>query len=246
MPAVVGVAWTVFAIMTFVKYKLISLTLSSPVHFLLTPNPLKTLSLFSIGFIKYYQSRRDNQLSSTIVTMIALTLILTTVSLLPVDIFLVSATVDKHTGLKKLWADRDTIYWITLTVQIMYYGKSFLVHVVEMCVVLKKQTTMQTVFYGSIVAFSFFVIPCAYFYYSQQEDNIDLLTQTTKHARRIKAFKYSIFVSSIGVVLFLFGLFLKPTILPPHIDLEWFKNLLTESSKSFFVSPMRLLKFYIN
>lgn len=146
MPAVVGVAWTVFAIMTFVKYKLISLTLSSPVHFLLTPNPLKTLSLFSIGFIKYYQSRRDNQLSSTIVTMIALTLILTTVSLLPVDIFLVSATVDKHTGLKKLWADRDTIYWITLTVQIMYYGKSFLVHVVEMCVVLKNKQQCKQYF----------------------------------------------------------------------------------------------------
>lgn len=31
--------------------------------------------------------------------------------------------------------------------------------------------------------------------------------------------------------LFLFGLFLKPNILPPHIDLDWFRNLLIESRK---------------
>lgn len=55
--------------------------------------------------------------------MIALALIFATVALLPIDIFLVSSTVDTHTGLKKLWADKDTIYWMTFTVQIMYYGK---------------------------------------------------------------------------------------------------------------------------
>ena len=55
--------------------------------------------------------------------MVALTLILSTVALLPIDIFLVSSTVDAETGLKKLWADSDTIYWMTFTVQIMYYSK---------------------------------------------------------------------------------------------------------------------------
>lgn len=80
------------------------------------------LSLFSIGFTRYYQSKRDSELSATIVTMVALTFIFATVALLPIDVFLVSSTVDSHTGLKKLWADGDTIYWMTFTVQIMYYS----------------------------------------------------------------------------------------------------------------------------
>jgi uncharacterized membrane protein YbhN (UPF0104 family) len=83
---------------------------------------IKALSLFSIGFIKYYQSKRESEISVTIVTMASLTLIFATVTLLPIDIFLVSSTVDKQTGLKKLWADSDTIYWMTVTVQILYYG----------------------------------------------------------------------------------------------------------------------------
>lgn len=81
------------------------------------------------------------------------------------------------------------------------------------------------VFYGSIAAFSFFVIPYAYFYYEEKEEG------HTKAQRRSSAVKYATIFVSIGGLLFLFGLFLKPTILPPHIDLEWFKNLLTESRK---------------
>lgn len=57
--------------------------------------------------------------------MVALTFVLSTVALVPIDVFLVSSTVDTHTGLKKLWADSDTIYWMTFTVQIMYYGTFF-------------------------------------------------------------------------------------------------------------------------
>ena len=81
-------------------------------------------------------------------------------------------------------------------------------------------------FYGSIVAFSFFVIPYAYFYYEEYEEE-----GQSKSQRRLSALKYTIFSVAIVGLLFLFGLFLKPNILPPHIDLDWFKNLLTESRK---------------
>ncbi|KAL0138700.1 hypothetical protein V8B55DRAFT_1517051 [Mucor lusitanicus] len=191
MPAAVGVAWTVFAITAL------------------------CLSLFSIAFTKYYQSRRDSELSATVVTMVALALIFATVALLPIDIFLVSSTVDSHTGLKKLWADKDTIYWMTFTVQIMYY-----------------------VFYGSIVAFSFFVIPYAYFYYEEYEEE-----GQSKSQRRLSALKFTIFTVSIVGCLFLFGLFLKPNILPPHIDLDWFKHLLTESRTSGMAPGLSLIPF---
>ncbi|KAI7891161.1 uncharacterized protein EV154DRAFT_508855 [Mucor mucedo] len=172
MPAVVGFAWAAFAI------------------------GVMLLSFFSIGFTRYYQSKRDSELSATIVTMVALTFIFATVALLPIDVFLVSSTVDTHTGLKKLWADSDTIYWMTFTVQIMYY-----------------------ILYGAIITFGFFVIPYAYFYHREEGPN-----------RRNAAFKYSLVFVGLNVILFLFGLFLKPNILPPHIDLEWFRNLLIESN----------------
>jgi LMBR1 domain-containing protein 1 len=79
------------------------------------------------------------------------------------------------------------------------------------------------------VAFSFFVIPYAYFYY-EKEDIEEEDDAYTRRARRMSALKYTLFFITVALALFLFGLFLKPTILPPHIDLEWFKNLLIESS----------------
>lgn len=79
--------------------------------------------MFSVGFVKYYKSRRDSELSATVVSILSLALLFSTAAILPVDIFLVSSTVDPQTGLKKLWADEKTIYWMTLTVQIVYYGK---------------------------------------------------------------------------------------------------------------------------
>ncbi|KAI8078166.1 uncharacterized protein B0P05DRAFT_542805 [Gilbertella persicaria] len=173
MSAVVGVAWTVYGIMTI------------------------ALGLFSIAFTKYYQSKRDSQRSATLVTMISLTLILATVALLPIDIFLVSSTVDSDTGLKKKWADSDTIYWMTFTVQTMYY-----------------------VLYGSVLAMIFFLIPYTYFYHEDDEGN---------NRRKTNATKYTIFFLIVLGFLFFFGLFLKPNALPPHIDLEWFRYLLTES-----------------
>lgn len=79
-------------------------------------------------------------------------------------------------------------------------------------------------FYGSIVAFFFFLIPYTYFYYEEYEEQ-----DQTKMQRRTSAMKYTFIFIAMAGFLFLFGLFIKPNVLPPHIDLEWFKNLLTES-----------------
>lgn len=75
-----------------------------------------------MGFTRYYQHKRESEPFATIVTILALTLVLATLALVPIDIFLVSSTVDSDTGMKKSWADPDTIFWMTLTVQIVYYG----------------------------------------------------------------------------------------------------------------------------
>lgn len=73
--------------------------------------------------------------------------------------------------------------------------------------------------------FSFFLIPFAYFFYEEYDED-----QSLKD-RIMGALKYTSFFVIISVLLSIFGLFLKPTARPPKIDLDWFKKLLTEDCK---------------
>ncbi|KAI9321721.1 hypothetical protein BX666DRAFT_1904973 [Dichotomocladium elegans] len=177
MSAVEGVAWTVYGLI------------------------VASLLFFSIGFTRYYQHRHETEPFATSVTVIALTLVLATLALMPVDIFLVSSTVDYNTGLKKSWANPDKIFWMTLTVQIVYY-----------------------VCYGLIALFSFFVIPFAYFYYEEYDEG------GTQRDRIASALKFTSFFVIISVLLVLIGLFVKPSHQPPKHNIEWLEKLLLESS----------------
>lgn len=76
----------------------------------------------AIAFTRHYQHKHESEALATIITILALTLVLATVALVPIDIFLVSSTVDQNTGLKWPWATQDTMDQITMTVQIVYYG----------------------------------------------------------------------------------------------------------------------------
>lgn len=80
--------------------------------------------------------------------------------------------------------------------------------------------------YGLITLFSFILIPFAYFFYEEYDED-----QSIKD-RVLGAFKYTLFFVIISILLFVFGLFLKPSTKVPKIDLDWFKKLLTDSSKS--------------
>ena len=55
-------------------------------------------------------------------TICSLTLCLSTVVLFPADIFLVSSTVDLHTGLKHEWATKDIVEGIVHDLKFVYYG----------------------------------------------------------------------------------------------------------------------------
>ena len=57
----------------------------------------------------------------TFVCVLALTSLLATVCLLPVDIALVSSTTDSATGLKKDWANPEAVRRIVLGLKIIYY-----------------------------------------------------------------------------------------------------------------------------
>ncbi|SAM00733.1 hypothetical protein [Absidia glauca] len=177
MSAVVGVAWTVYGIVCGVFF------------------------LFSIGFTRYYQDRHERDTLATITTILALGLVFSCLALLPVDIFLVSSTVDPLTGLKKAWATPDTIENMQFVIQWVYYG----------C-------------YGMIGLFCFFLIPFVYFYY--EEEDVD----QARRDRIRGAFKYTSFFVVISIFLFLFALFLKPNLPPPKLDLDWLKKILMESN----------------
>ncbi|ORY92301.1 LMBR1-like membrane protein-domain-containing protein [Syncephalastrum racemosum] len=179
MPAVVGIAWGVYGIVA------------------------AALFIFSIGFTRHYQHKQESEAFATVVTIIALALVLATLALLPVDIFLVSSTVSRDTGLKKSWADEDTIYWMTFVVQAVYY-----------------------VCYGLIALFSFLIIPFAYFYYEEYDDD----ENQTRRDRVLGALKYTSFFVVISILLLMIGLFVKPSERPPKVDLDWFEKLLTESN----------------
>ncbi|CAG8689525.1 17611_t:CDS:2, partial [Cetraspora pellucida] len=104
------------------------------------------LFVFSILFTKYYQDRRDSETLATFVTICSLTLCLSAIALFPVDIFLVSSTVNLNTGLKHDWA-KDQVQNILNQINAVYYGM-----------------------YGLIAIFCSFVIPFAYFYFEEYEE----------------------------------------------------------------------------
>ncbi|CEP14813.1 hypothetical protein [Parasitella parasitica] len=176
MSAAEGIAWTIYGIVAIFLF------------------------LFSLGFTRYFQNKYESEFFATCTTILALGLVFSTLTLLPVDIFLVSSTIDQAKGLKKGWATADAIETMKLTMSIVYY-----------------------VCYGLITFFSFLLIPFAYFFYEEIDE------EETISDRIGSAAKYTSFFVVISVLLFAFGLFLKPTTKAPKIDLDWFKKLLTDS-----------------
>ncbi|KAI7900291.1 LMBR1-like membrane protein-domain-containing protein [Cokeromyces recurvatus] len=177
MIAVEGIAWIVYGIV------------------------VTLLFLFSIVFTRYFQNKHESEFFATLITILALGLVFSTLILLPVDIFLVSSTVDQTKGIKKEWATPETVEMMTLSIKTAYY-----------------------ICYGLITLFSFFLIPFAYFYYEEYDD------EETRKERVLSALKYTSFFVIISILLFIFGLFLKPTTKIPKIDLDWFKKLLTDNN----------------
>ncbi|ORX62224.1 hypothetical protein DM01DRAFT_345981 [Hesseltinella vesiculosa] len=151
-------------------------------------------------FTRHYQHKYEKDVIATVVTITALALVLGCLAILPVDIFLVSSTVNPTSGLKYDWATPEAVDQMKDAVQLVYY----------LC-------------YGCITFFCFFLIPFAYFYF--EEEDIDI-----NHGERIKnAFKYTSFFVLISLFLLLFAVFIKPDRPPPEWDLDWFKAILQET-----------------
>ncbi|KAF8536220.1 hypothetical protein BDD12DRAFT_749346 [Trichophaea hybrida] len=166
---------------------------------------LVVLALLVIGvlvFVKVYQDRSDKDAFVTVVCVLALTSLLATVCLFPVDIALVSSTTNNSTGQKKHWANPDTVANVVYTLKVVYY-----------CL------------YSLDAVICLLVIPFAYFWYEEWD-----VEATTK--QRLKgALKYSMFFIVLLVVLLLVGLFVPVAKeMKGHLDLDYFKKLLMENN----------------
>lgn len=150
--------------------------------------------LFSAGYIRYYMSKYDKELSSTLTAILALSVTLLTSDLVPVDIFLVSYMKDSD-GSFKDWANSSsTRHDLENSVLYAYY-----------------------VLYGLICFCFFILLPFMYFFYEEKDEN------STCKSRMCSALKYLIVFVIIAAVLMLIGAFV-PTRSPPNANsTDWQK-----------------------
>ncbi|KAE8376191.1 putative lysosomal cobalamin transporter [Aspergillus bertholletiae] len=159
-------------------------------------------------FIYVYQTPRDRCPSVTLTCIVAITTLLATVLLVPVDVALVSSTTYPALGRRKDWATQSEVDMMLLCLKVTYY---FL--------------------YSLDAILCLIVIPFIYFWYEEYEEVAPESEEYSFGLRVWTAFRYTISFIAIVVVLFLVGFFV-----PVAKDgygggdgLDYFKKLLTES-----------------
>ena len=165
---------------------------------------LATASLF----IYLYENHRDRSPFVTSICIFAITCLLATVLLLPVDVALVSSTTSSRLGRRKDWASQDAVDNIVHTLKIVYY---FL--------------------YSLDALLCLLVIPFTYFFYEEYDQVAAEEGSQTFGSRFWGALKYTIVFIFLCVALFLVGFFVPVARHREgaHFDLDYFKSLLTEN-----------------
>ncbi|XP_064605243.1 probable lysosomal cobalamin transporter [Liolophura sinensis] len=179
--------------------------------------------LFSGLYIRYFMSKYDSELSTTLTAIICLAVALMTSILVPVDIFLVSY-MKASNGTFKPWAnDSQTRTDLEESITYAYYG---LYAIVTFCL--------------------FFLLPFMYFFFEEKDDT----EETPLKSRLCSAFKFTIIFVIIMAVLLLIGAFAPTKHVPNMNETEWkrieslFKDLGSnngEDALSFVISSLSLI-----
>lgn len=167
------------------------------------------LIVVSSIFIYIYQTPRDRSPSVTLTCIFAITTLLATVLLLPVDVALVSSTTSSELGRKKDWASETEVNKVLLSLKIVYY-----------------------LLYSLDALLCLLVVPFTYFWYEEYDEVATEAGEQTAAQRFWAAFKYTVSFIAIVVVLFLVGFFVPVTKDKDTNGLDFFKKLLTENSAS--------------
>jgi|SRR5579871_1778627 len=178
-------------------------------------------------FVFLYQQPRERLASVTIVCIFTVLALLATVLLLPVDVALVSSTVNSTDGRRKDWATPDTVDNIVYTLKIVYYT-----------------------LYSLDAVLCLLVIPFTYFWYEEYDETATEEGDQTFFSRFWGAFKYTIIFILLCVILFLVGFFVPigaGTIgkKGKHMDLDYFKRLLSENRKCTQVTEPHVLMLIV-
>lgn len=170
------------------------------------------LLIISAVFVYLYQTPRDRATSVTIVCTFTMLSLLATVLLLPVDVALVSSTTRSSEGRKKDWATPEKVDSILYTLKIVYYTLFSLDAV--LCLL---------------------VAPFTYFFFEEYDEVAAEEGSQTIVSRFFGAMKYTIVFVLLCVILFLVGFFVPIAKIgegQKHMDLDYFKKLLSENRKS--------------
>ena len=168
------------------------------------------LSIAAI-FVHTYQTPRDRSAFVSTVSIFTITALLATVLLLPVDIALVSNTTSSKLGLKKDWATPRRVETILLTLKIVYYS-----------------------LYSLDALLCLIVVPFTYFWYESYDEAESAEGTQTFGQRLWEAFRYTTGFILLVIILFLIGFFLPIAgkggdKYRQHLDLDYFRKLLTEN-----------------
>lgn len=180
------------------------------------------LLVIAATFVFIYQDPRERAASVSTVCIITTSALLATILLMPVDIALVASTGSSKDGRKKDWATPDKVDSILRTLEIVYY-----------CL------------YTVDALLCLIVVPFTYFWFEEYDPDGEEDGSQTLGSRLWGAFKYTIFFILFVVIIFLLGFFIPAASRVGkggHMDLDYFKKLLTENRKIMFFEVIRAHK----
>jgi LMBR1 domain-containing protein 1 len=100
-------------------------------------------------FVRVFEDKSDSEIFSTLMSIIGLSLVFISLSLVPIDIFLVSSTTNSLEGIKYDWGTMEYIAGTQKVLSVSYY-----------------------LLFGLMSLFSFVLIPFAYFYFEEWDEGV--------------------------------------------------------------------------
>lgn len=159
-------------------------------------------------FIYTYQTPRDRSSVVTFTCIVAITSLLATVLLLPVDVALTSSTTSSKLGQRKPWATQDEVDKIVSLLTAVYY-----------------------LLYSLDAFLCLLAIPFVYFWY-EEYDEVAVESGEQSAAKRLwTAFKYTISFIAIVVVLFIVGFLVPVANIKDSKVSDYLRKLLAENRK---------------
>ncbi|KYQ89234.1 LMBR1-like conserved region-containing protein [Tieghemostelium lacteum] len=179
------------------------------------------LVVFNYIVVKYYSDKHESEKITTVISIIGLTLALLCVMIIPVDILNVS-TISNSSG--NVTMSQNDIDNRGQSIRIVYY-----------------------VLYAAIMLCALILIPFAYFYYEEYDENVSAASRTAG------ACKFTAFFVAFALIILIVGAFIRPDSKPPveneNIKL-WIQNEVVnqnaaESAVLFSIACLTVLGFLV-